>query len=91
MYRFDCGVNADYELMLRFLEKEKASTVWIDKVLVNMAVGGASGNGLKSRANAIKYDRLAWKVNDLKCNFYTILLKKIRKIPQYLFAKMQKG
>ena len=56
MYRFDCGVNADYELMLRFLEKEKASTVWIDRVLVKMAAGGASGNGLKSRAVGMRND-----------------------------------
>ena len=91
MYRFDCGVNADYELMLRFLEKEKASTVWIDRVLVKMAAGGASGNGLKSRAVGMRNDQLAWKVNGMKCYFYTILLKKIRKIPQFFLAKMQKG
>lgn len=90
LYRLDCGVNADYELMLRFLEKEKATTCWIDKTFVNMSAGGTSDNGIGSRVQGVIDNKIAWKVNGMKPHFYTIYLKKIRKIPQFIFAKFVK-
>lgn len=87
LYRTDCGVNADYELMLRFLEKDHATTCWIDKVFVKMSAGGISDNGVGSRVQGVIDNKIAWKVNGMKLPFYTVYWKKIRKIPQFVFAK----
>lgn len=90
LYRLDCGVNADYELMLRFLEKEKATTCWVDKTFVNMSAGGTSDNGIGSRIQSVVDNKIAWKVNGMKPPFYTVYLKKIRKLPQFVLAKFVK-
>lgn len=79
-------MNADYELMLRFLEVYKIKAKWINKTFVNMNAGGKSNNGVKSRINGVVDNFIAWKVNDLKPSIITIMLKKIRKIPQYIIA-----
>ena len=90
LYRLDCGVNADYEFMLRLLEKEKATTCWVDKTFVYMAAGGTSDNGINSRIQGVVDNKIAWKVNGMKPPFYTVYWKKIRKIPQFLTAKFVK-
>lgn len=90
LYRLDCGVNADYEFMLRLLEKNKASTVWINKTFVNMMAGGTSDNGIDSRIQGVVDNKLAWKVNNMTPAFYTVYWKKIRKIPQFIYAKFVK-
>jgi glycosyltransferase involved in cell wall biosynthesis len=83
-FRLDCGSAADYELMLRFLEKEKISTIWIDKIFTVMRVGGASNKNIEARINAYKNDRKAWKVNNLRPYCFTQMLKRLTKIPQYI-------
>jgi len=91
LFRLDCGVNADYELMLRFLEIKNISTEWIDKIIVYMNVGGKSNRNLNSRINAIVDNKIAWNVNNIKPHFYTIVLKRLRKIPQYIKAMFLKN
>ncbi len=76
---------ADYELMLRFLHKNKVSTAYLPRTIVKMRTGGNSNANFKARKNALKEDALAWKLNGLKPKYYTLLLKKLRKLPQYLF------
>ena len=90
LYRLDCGVNADYEFMLRLLEKENATTCWVDKTFVYMAAGGTSDNGINSRIQCVVDNKIAWKANGMKPPFYTVYWKKIRKIPQFLTAKFIK-
>ena len=90
LYRLDCGVNADYELMLRFLEKERATTCWMDRTFVYMEAGGASDSGLDSRIQGVADNKTAWRVNGMRPPFYTVYWKKIRKIPQFIAAKFIK-
>lgn len=87
VFRLDCGVNADYELMLRFLEKYKVSSLWIDKLFVFMEAGGTSNQGVQSRIEGVKDNQQAWIVNELPLSHFSIILKKMRKIPQFLYAK----
>ena len=75
---------ADYELMLRLLYKNKISTAYLKKITVKMRVGGMSNSSVKNRINANKEDRLAWELNGLRPYQFTLLLKPIRKISQYL-------
>ena len=74
---------ADYELMLRFLFKNKLSTCYISRPLVRMRVGGMSNVSLKNRIKANKEDRIAWLINGLSPKSYTLILKPLRKIIQY--------
>lgn len=90
LFRLDCGINADYEIMLRFLEVNKISTFWLNKICTYMEAGGTSNNGLKSRIAGINNDRLAWEKNNIKPDRFTILLKKLRKLPQFIGAKFVK-
>lgn len=76
---------ADYELMLRLLYKHDISIGYIDKVLVKMREGGVSNRSIKNRINANKEDREAWKINGLKPKSFTLYLKPIKKIGQYIF------
>ena len=75
---------ADYELMLRFMEKHKISAAYLERVIVKMRAGGMSNSSLKNRIQANRQDRKAWKINDLKPSPFTLFLKPLRKIGQYL-------
>ena len=76
--------SADYELMLRFLLKNKLSACYLPEVTVRMRTGGASNANLFNRFRANREDRLAWKMNGLRPKFYTLYLKPLLKVPQYL-------
>jgi glycosyltransferase len=77
-------ISADYELMLRFLYKYKISSSYIPEVLVKMRTGGISNITLKSRIKANREDRLAWKVNGLKPGLFTLVLKPLSKLRQWI-------
>lgn len=74
---------ADYELMLRFLLKNEIKPVYLQDVLVKMRLGGKSTRSIINRLAANKEDRLAWRLNELKPRFFTLILKPLRKIKQF--------
>jgi glycosyltransferase involved in cell wall biosynthesis len=82
-------IAADYELMLRFLEKHRISTYYLPEFLIHMRVGGISNRGLKNILLKSQEDLLAWKLNDLNSSFYTIPMKNLLKIPQFFMKKGQ--
>jgi glycosyltransferase involved in cell wall biosynthesis len=82
-FNTDFTIASDYELMLRFLEKDKISTLYIPEVLIKMRVGGASNRTLKNIALKTAEDYKAWNVNGLERKFYTIPLKNLTKITQF--------
>ena len=84
LFNLSLGSAADYELMLRFLLRHGISTVYLPRVLVRMRAGGTSNLFLRNRLRAHRMDRMAWKVNGLAPLPWTILLKPVRKIPQFL-------
>jgi glycosyltransferase len=75
---------ADYELMLRVLLKHEFSSTYIPRVIVKMRAGGMSNASLGNRLRANKEDRLAWKLNGLEPYFFTLYIKPLRKIHQYI-------
>ncbi len=83
-FRLDMGSAADYELMLRMVYKNKARLNYLPEILVVMRTGGVSTSSLKNRLNANKKDRRAWKVNGLKPYFFSVWLKPLRKIFQFI-------
>lgn len=82
------GSAADYELMLRFLLKHQIRTAYIPLVLVKMRTGGISNASMGNRVKANRMDRRAWKVNGLTPYPFTLQLKPLRKVPQFLFRKI---
>ncbi len=75
---------ADYEFMLRVIHKHKISINFIDEILVKMRLGGESNSSLKNRIRANKEDRLAWKMNGLKPNLFTLIQKPLSKLSQFI-------
>lgn len=78
------SISADYELMLRLFEKHHISSVYIPEVLVKMRVGGASNRSLRNMMIKTAEDYRAWKVNSLPRRFYTIPLKNLSKVGQFV-------
>jgi glycosyltransferase involved in cell wall biosynthesis len=80
----DLRSAADYELMLRVLLKKGMSVFYLPRVIVKMRAGGMSNSSLGNRLRANKEDHLAWKLNNLKPYFFTLYLKPLRKIHQFI-------
>ncbi len=58
--------------------------VYVPGVMVKMRSGGISNASVKNRIRANREDREAWRMNDLKPYFFTLYLKPLRKIMQFL-------
>lgn len=84
LYRTDLGTAADYEWLLRVMYKHKVKFEYLDDYIVSMRTGGISNQSLKSRIQANINDRKAWAVNHLKPLFFTLYLKPLRKILQFI-------
>lgn len=77
-------IAADYELMLRFLYKNKLSVGYVPQTLIKMRTGGASNSSLKNRIQANKEDRNAWEINSITPKWYTLFLKPLSKLIQFI-------
>ena len=75
---------ADYEFMLRVIHKHKIKVAYLPEVIVKMRVGGKSNENLKNRIRANEEDRKAWEINEIKPRWYTLYMKPIRKITQWI-------
>lgn len=84
LFRLDMKSAADYELMLRFIHKNKASLSYMNEVTIVMRAGGISNSSLRNRLRANREDQLAWQYNELKPYFFTFWLKPLRKLKQYI-------
>ena len=80
----DFKTAADYEFMLRLIHKHKIKIAYLPEFTVKMRTGGKSNITLQSRLNANDEDRKAWEINGIKPRFYTLYLKPLRKIFQFL-------
>lgn len=84
LFNIELRSAADYELMLRILLKHEIAAGYIPEVLVKMRAGGMSNASFKNRIRANREDALAWKLNGVQPYFFTVLLKPMRKISQFL-------
>lgn len=85
LFNLELGSAADYEIMLCFLVKHKLQAAYISEVVVHMRTGGVSNSSMKNRLLANKMDRLAWKVNGIRPYPWTLAMKPLRKIPQWIW------
>lgn len=84
LFNPDLRSAADYEIMLRILLKHGITSQYIPRVIVKMRAGGMSNASFGNRIRANKEDRLAWKLNGLQPHFFTLYMKPIRKIGQFI-------
>ena len=85
LYDDSFKIAGDFELMLRFLEKHNIRSKYIPRTLVNMKVGGASNNGLKSKLDILKEEFRAFNQNEIKVNKLSYILHKTKKIKEFKF------
>lgn len=78
------GSAADYELMLRFIHKNKIHLEYLPEVVTVMRMGGISNRTIANRIAANRNDRKAWEINGLKPYFFTLWLKPLYKILQFV-------
>lgn len=73
-------IAADYEIMLRFLEKHKITSTYIPEILVKMQVGGTSNGSLWNILKANYECFQAWRENSLSVLPLFILFKPVKKV-----------
>lgn len=76
-------ISADYDFMLRAIKSCNYKTSYLPEVLVLMRMGGISNNSLKSILLKSKEDWLIIRRNNIG-HFQTLLMKNLRKLPQFL-------
>ncbi len=80
LFDLELKVSADFDLMLRFLEKHQISSVYLPKVLVKMRKGGQSNKTIKNiiiSNNSIlrSFDKNKIKINKFTYIFYRLVSK----------------
>ncbi len=84
LYNINMRSAADYEMMLRIMEKHRLKSLYIPQIIVKMRTGGVSNASVRNRLRANVEDHEAWRINDLKPYFFTLYLKPLRKITQFI-------
>ena len=74
---------ADFELMLRFVEKYHIKLAYLEESLVKMRLGGATSQNLKNIYKQNKECYRAFKKNKIKCSPFYILYRFLPKINQF--------
>ncbi len=78
--------SADYDLLIRLLLVNKIKAEYLPKVLIHMRTGGQSTRSWSSRLKAHKEDYKAWKLNQQNPKWYTLILKPLRKVSQFVLT-----
>jgi len=83
VYNTSFSISADYELMLRMIEKHKIKSNYVPTLITKMRMGGESNASLRHRIRANQEDRRAWRINNLKAEPFTLIRKPLSKLNQY--------
>lgn len=88
LFDLDYKLAADFEIMLRFLEKYKISTYYLQEAFVKMRLGGATNKSLKNIYNQNVECISAFKRNGIKVN--ALLYPFFRIVPKFFQFKKSK-
>jgi glycosyltransferase len=88
LYRTDMKISADYEMVLRLFYKHKITTHYLPLTTYYMTTGGASNKSLENIITKSKEDYRAIKIHELPSPVRTLLMKNLRKLPQF-FRKVK--
>ncbi len=75
-------IAADYDFMLRILNKPELKFIYLPQVITRMRVGGASNRNLKNILQKSREDLLALRVNKIG-SLWTLFLKNFSKLKQF--------
>ncbi len=84
MFDTTLNVSADFELMLRFLEKEKISTFYLDETIVKMRYGGESTGSIKKIIEGNRNILYAFRKNGIKISPFYPILRLLPKLKQFI-------
>lgn len=82
-FNTELKLSADYELMLRLIHKNNIKLAYLNEVIVKMRMGGVSNVSFFVKLKANLEDKMAWKLNGMKPNMTTMMMKPLRKLGQY--------
>ncbi|WP_298480602.1 glycosyltransferase family 2 protein [uncultured Maribacter sp.] len=77
------GLAADFELMLRFLEKHQITSKYINYPMVRMRLGGATNKSFKNIYQGNKECIKAFKKNNIPVSFMYTLYRLLPKLKQF--------
>lgn len=83
-YKTDYQIAADFELLLRFIYKNKINCRYLNYPFVSMRPGGVSNRNVKSNWILNKEIMRACKENGLKTNYIKIYSKYFKKIFEFI-------
>lgn len=86
-YKTTYKIASDYELLVRFLYRNKLKYKYLPVDVMKMRTGGISTASLKSNLVLVKEDVKACKENGFYTNSFFILLKYVTKIWELLLTK----
>ena len=82
-YNDSFKIAGDFELCLRFLEINNIPSLYLNKKVVKMLVGGISNSGLKSKLTIFKEELRAFKINNISVNPVLFFFYKLKKLKQF--------
>ncbi len=82
-FNTDLRIGADYEILLRFLYKERIPTVHLREVLVRFRLGGMSNGSVKHILKANREVRASWGLNGLQAPPLLVTRKLWSKVLQF--------
>lgn len=74
---------ADYELMLRLMERHQIKTRFVDEVWVRMRLGGVTNNSWRNILRGNLEIKRAWRVNGLRFPWRLYVIRPWLKLKQY--------
>lgn len=83
VFNTDFKISSDYEIILRFLYKNKIPACYIARVLLKMRLGGLSNKNIKNIVRKSWEDYKICRMYNL--GFKALLMKNIVKLPQFIF------
>ncbi|MDX9751381.1 MAG: glycosyltransferase family 2 protein [Flavobacteriales bacterium] len=83
-FNTDLRIGADYEILLRFLYKERVSAVHLPETLVRFRLGGMSNGSIRHIIKANREVRASWGLNGLKAPPLLVVRKLWSKVMQFL-------
>lgn len=83
LYRTDMKIASDYEMILRLFYKYNIISQYLPLTTYCMTTGGASNRSLKNIIRKSSEDFYAMKLHRLPFPLKTLLLKNLRKLPQF--------
>lgn len=82
-FQIDHKISADFELMLRFIERFKVKSTYLEYPMVRMRLGGESSNGIKSHFIGNRECFRAFKRNGVPVSWFYPVVRVGSKLKQY--------